>query len=282
MLAYRHAYHAGNHADVLKHLVLVQVLRHMISKDKPFRLVDTHAGAGAYALASPESQKNGEYLNGIARLWGRKDLPKATSDFVNLVKRFQAAGSSQLTHYPGSPQLAHQLLRADDEHRLFELHPTDHRLLENNMGGYRNVKIYKADGFESLKSQLPPVSRRGMVLMDPSYELVADYGKAVASVRDALARFAQAVVLVWYPQVSRFEAAQFPKRLQSLAPKSWLHVRMTVQQVDSEGFGLAGSGMFIINPPYTLAQTMREELPFLTQAMAQYEGAQFIVEERSI
>ncbi|PXW97940.1 23S rRNA (adenine2030-N6)-methyltransferase [Sphaerotilus hippei] len=282
MLAYRHAFHAGNHADVLKHLVLVQVLRHMAAKDKPYRLIDTHAGAGSYILTAPEAQKTGEYEQGIARLWGRRDLPPATSDYLQLVRKCQAPGATTLTHYPGSPQLSRMLLRPHDEHRLYELHPTDHRLLDGNWSGSRGTMVFKADGFASLRSQLPPPSRRAAILMDPSYELITDYAKTVAAVKDALSRFSQAVIMIWYPQVSRHEAAQFCKRLETLAPGSWVHARLSVQQVDAQGFGLAGSGMFVINAPYTLAQTLRKELPFLVSALAQHDGASFTLNERAV
>lgn len=284
MLAYRHAYHAGNHADVLKHLILVQVLRHMAAKDKPYRLIDTHAGGGAYALASPEAQKKGEYLNGVARLWGRKDLPPATAEYMNLVRRFQPGGGAALTHYPGSPWIGRRLLRDHDEHRLYELHPTDHRLLDSQMEGELGVKLFKADGFASLKSQLPPPQRRGVVLMDPSYELANDYNLAFATVREALERFAQAVIVLWYPLVSRFECTQFVRRLPNLGPKSWVNAQMTVQPLDDQGFGLAGSGVLVINPPYTLAQTLRDELPFLTETLSQFDGpgAHFKIDERAV
>ncbi len=280
MLAYRHAFHAGNHADVLKHMVLVQVLRYMAGKDKPYRLIDTHAGAGGYSIKSPESQKRGEYEQGIARLWDRKDLPAAVADYVKIVRSFNAG--AELTHYPGSPEFERSLLRPQDELRLFELHPTDFRLLSAHFGQEKGTQVKQADGFASLKSQVPPVSRRAVVLMDPSYELVTDYDKTVKAVRDALTRFAEGVYMVWYPQVTRHEARQLPKQLKASAPKNWLHVSMTVQQTDAQGFGLMGSGMFIFNQPYTLSKTLREVMPWLTQALAQYDGASFAIEERAL
>lgn len=280
MLAYRHAFHAGNHADVLKHLVLVQVLRYMAGKDKPYRLIDTHAGAGGYSLKSPESQKRGEYEQGIARLWERKDLPAPVADYVKIVRGFNTG--SELSHYPGSPEFERTLLRPQDELRLFELHTTDHRLLSAHFGQDKRTQVAQADGFAGLKGQVPPVSRRAAVLMDPSYELVTDYDKTVKAVRDALTRFAEGVYMVWYPQVTRRESQQLPKQLKASAPKSWLHVSMTVQQTDAQGFGLMGSGMFVFNPPYTLAKTLREVMPWLTRALAQFDGASFVVEERAL
>ncbi|MDP9045269.1 MAG: 23S rRNA (adenine(2030)-N(6))-methyltransferase RlmJ [Pseudomonadota bacterium] len=279
MLAYRHAFHAGNHADVLKHTVLTLVLRHMNLKDKPYRLVDTHAGAGGYSLEGQYAQKKGEFEQGIGRLWGRDDLPEALADYCALVRQFNPEG--RLEQYPGSPAFAHMLLRAHDQLRLFELHPTDHRILQSYIGQLPGAEVYDRDGFDGLKGQVPPSSRRGVVLMDPSYEGHRDYGRVVSTLREALARFNEGVYLVWYPQVSKLEAAQLPKRLQALAPKGWLHARLTVQEPDSQGFGLAGSGMFVINPPYTLHGRLLEVLPWLTDALGQYDGANFLLEHHA-
>jgi 23S rRNA (adenine2030-N6)-methyltransferase len=190
MLAYRHAFHAGNHADVLKHLVLAQVLRHMGQKDKPYTLIDTHAGAGGYSLASPEAQKKGEFEHGILRLWDRTDLPAPVADYVALVRAFNPSGG--LGRYPGSPEIARQLLRQQDRLRLFELHPTDVRILAAHHGERSHTEVHHADGF-----------------------------------------------------------------------------------------GLAGSGVFVINPPWTLRAALAEALPYLTAALAQYPGANHLLEERA-
>ncbi len=280
MLAYRHAFHAGNHADVLKHLVLMHVLRYMNQKDKPYRFVDTHAGAGGYSLQGRYAQKKGEFEQGIGRLWGRDDLPELLTEYVALVRRFNPDGT--LAQYPGSPAVAHMTLRPQDQMRLFELHPTDHRILAAYLGEQRGVEVRMADGFDGLKGTLPPSSRRGVVLMDPSYEGHRDYGRVIASLRDGLARFAEGVYLVWYPQVSKLEAAQLPKRLEAVAPKSWLHVRLTVQEPDAEGFGLAGSGMFVLNPPYTLHDELAAVLPTLVDVLGQYDGANYLLEQKAV
>jgi 23S rRNA (adenine2030-N6)-methyltransferase len=280
MLAYRHAFHAGNHADVLKHAVLTLVLRHMNLKEKAYRLVDTHAGAGGYSLEGAYAQKKGEYEQGIARLWPREDLPEPVADYVNLVRRFNPDG--QLKQYPGSPAFAQMLLRPQDQLRLFELHPTDFRILNAFVGESTGAEAKCADGFVALKGQLPPPSRRGVVLVDPSYEGHADYGKVVAMLREAVPRFAEGTYMVWYPQVQKLEAVRLPKRLQALAPKGWLHARLTVQRPDSQGFGLAGSGVFIINPPFTLHAQLQTLLPWLVGALAQYEGANFLLEQHAV
>lgn len=283
MLAYRHAFHAGNHADVLKHLVLTQVLRHMALKDKPYTLIDTHAGAGGYSLASPEAQKKGEFEHGILRLWDRTDLPPAVADYLQRVRDFNPEGG--LGRYPGSPEIARQLLRTADALRLFELHPADVRILAAHHAARPHTEVHHEDGFEGLKAQLPPASRRGVLLIDPSYELKTDYAKVVAAVRDALKRFAECVIVVWYPQVNRLEAAQLPKRLQSSAHgpklKGWLHARLTVQPLDAQGFGLAGSGVFVINGPWTLHEALAQSLPYLVNVLGQYRGASHLLEQHA-
>jgi 23S rRNA (adenine2030-N6)-methyltransferase len=279
MLAYRHAFHAGNHADVLKHTLLTLVLRYMNQKAKPYRLIDTHAGAGGYSLEGRHALKKGEFTHGILPLWQRDDLPPAVADYVALVRQFNPDG--MLEQYPGSPAFAQMLLRPQDQLRLFELHPTDHRILASYIGEARGVEVYDTDGFDGLKGQVPPSSRRAVVLMDPSYEGHGDYSRVIASLREAIARFAEGVYVIWYPQVSKLEAAQLPKRLEALAPKGWLHARLTVQQPDQQGFGLAGSGMFVINPPFTLHDEMLAVLPYLTEVLGQYDGANYLLEQRA-
>lgn len=286
MLAYRHAFHAGNHADVLKHVVLVQVLRYMALKEKPFTLVDTHAGAGGYSLEGRYAQKKAEYEQGIARLWSRDDLPAPLADYVELVRRFNGGGPQaaqvRFEQYPGSPAFAQMLLRPQDRLRLYELHPTDHRILAAYLGRHPNTQVTQADGFAALKGELPPPSRRGVVLIDPSYELKADYAKVVGALREALTRFADGTLIVWYPQLTTIESAQLPQRLQAgadaLAKKGWLHARLTVQQPDARGFGLIGSGLFIANPPHVLHDALKPLLQFLVDVLGQYDGAHYLLE----
>ena len=283
MLAYRHGFHAGNHADVLKHLVLIQVLRYLAEKDKPFTLVDTHAGAGGYSLEGRQANKRHEFETGIARLWGRDDLPPALADYVQRVREFNGGGG--LEQYPGSPALAQMLLRPTDRLRLYELHPTDHRILEAFIGRRPHTHVSMSDGFAALKSELPPPSRRGVVLIDPSYELKSDSGKVVAAVREALQRFADAVILVWIPQLQLLESAQLPQRLQAAAdaaaPKGWLHARLSVAQADERGFGLVGSSMFVVNPPFVLHDLLQQVLPWLVEVLGQHDGASFLLEQRA-
>ncbi len=283
MLAYRHAFHAGNHADVLKHAVLAHVLHHMNHKDKGWRYVDTHAGAGGYSLEGEYAKKRGEFEQGIARLWDRHDLPAPLAELVTLLRAFN--GGKAITQYPGSPAIAQMLMRPQDQLRLFEMHPTDHKILASYLGDVEGVEIKMADGFSSLKSVLPPPTRRGVVLIDPSYEIKTDYTRTLAALREALERFADAVVIVWLPQLQLLEATQLPQRLKAAADvgakKGWLLARLTVAQADERGFGMLGSSVFVANPPHTLFTALQPVLPFLAQALGQFDGARSAL-ERSV
>jgi 23S rRNA (adenine2030-N6)-methyltransferase len=277
MLAYRHAFHAGNHGDVLKHVVLVQLLRHLALKDKGFRVVDTHAGAGLYALDAPEARKKGEFRDGIGRLWGRNDLPAPVADYVQLVRRLNADG--RLARYPGSPCIAQALQRPQDELRLFELHPTDHKALAARFAGQRGAVVARADGFAALKGQLPPPTRRALVLVDPAYEGVRDYAQVVDALRDALRRFADGMYVVWYPVVTKTGADRMLRALKAAATGGWLHARLDVQQADAQGFGLIGSGVLVIHPPFTLHAALQGVLPYLVEVLAQHDRASFRLEQ---
>lgn len=279
MLAYRHAFHAGNHGDVLKHIVLMRVLRYMNLKDKGWRCVDTHAGAGGYSLHSSYARKNAEFTEGVGRLWGRSDVPPAVADYLDLIRQFN--GGNSLKQYPGSPAIAHALCRQQDQLRLFETHPTDHRVLSSYLATEPGVGVRMSDGFEGLKATLPPPTRRGVVLMDPSYELDRDYSAVVTALRDGLLRFAEGTFMVWYPLVSKLPAVQLPKRLKALASKRWVHARLTVQALDARGFGMAGSGVFIINPPHTLHDELNTLLPWLHDALKQFDGGGWVLEQKA-
>lgn len=279
MLAYRHAFHAGNHADVLKHVVLARVLRHMNAKNKGWRYVDSHAGAGGYSLHSAYANKRAEHADGIGRLWGRADLPPAVADYVELVRGFNPGGT--LDQYPGSPAIAHALRRPQDELHLHELHPTDHKILASWLADERGVQVSMDDGFAAIARELPPPTRRGVLLIDPPYELRADYAKVLAGLRDALARFADGVVIVWLPQLQLLEAARLPQRLKAAAApakKGWLLARLSVARGDARGFGLLGSSVFVANPPHTLAPLLRELLPWLAAELSQCERPQWALE----
>lgn len=279
MLSYRHAFHAGNHADVLKHFVEVQLLQYLAQKDKPFWYIDTHAGAGCYELDRGYATQNAEYESGIARLWDRDDLPAALADYVALVKGINPDGQMKL--YPGSPLVAQQLLRGQDRMRLFELHPTDSEILQENFSGQGSqVLMQQADGFGALKALLPPPPRRALVLIDPPYEDKQDYRRVVSALGEGLRRFANGVYAVWYPQLQRAEARELPEQLKQLPVKGWLHVALSVQGPSGDGFGMHGSGMFVLNPPWTLHGVLQETMPYLVRHLGQDEQASYTLEHQ--
>lgn len=290
MLSYRHAFHAGNHADVLKHVVLIQLLRYMGQKDTPYMYIDTHAGAGVYALDTGYAAKNLEYETGIAPLWSRTDLPPPLADYVTLVKAMNPSG--KMRYYPGSPYCADRIAREQDRIRLFELHPSDSKILEDNFRkaethasaqGHRptrgkRVMIQRGDGFTGLKALLPPPSRRALVLIDPPYENKDDYRHVKDTLAGALERFVTGTYAVWYPVLQRMESRQLPDRLKKLRGNSWLNVTLSISGPSPDGFGLHSSGMFIINPPWTLEPMLRELMPYLVKVLGRDSGASFTLE----
>jgi 23S rRNA (adenine2030-N6)-methyltransferase len=289
MLSYRHAFHAGNHADVLKHFVQVQLHQYMNQKDTAYTYIDTHSGAGVYALDSNFATKNAEFDTGIGPLWSRTDLPPALAEYVDLVKGMNPSG--KMRYYPGSPWVADQMTRSEDRLRLFELHPADSKILADNFRkaeahkaeqGERTrgkrVMIERGDGFMSMKALLPPPSRRALVLIDPPYEVKDDYRKVKDALEDALGRFPSGIFAVWYPVLQRMESRQFADRLKRLPAKEWLHVTLTVSTPGPDGFGLHSSGMFILNPPYTLEPLLREVMPYLVKVLGKDAGASFLIE----
>jgi 23S rRNA (adenine2030-N6)-methyltransferase len=275
MLAYRHAFHAGNHADVLKHLVLTALLRYLGQKEKGFRCIDTHAGAGGYSLSGARAAQRREHALGIARLWGRDDPPALVADYLAQVQVFN--GQGPLRRYPGSPAIAAGLLRPQDELRLFELHPSDHRLLARAMRGRAQCRVEPADGFAALPSLLPSPTRRALLLIDPSYEIKTDYTRTLGAAREALTRMPGAVVMIWVPLLQRVDAVRLPQRLRATAEqaagsagsKGWLQARLAVARGDDQGFGMLGSSVFVFNPPHTLAASLRASMPWLAGVLAQ-------------
>ena len=294
MLSYRHAFHAGNHADVLKHTVLVHLLRYLGQKETPYMYIDTHAGAGVYALDTGYAAKSAEYETGIARLWNRTDLPVPLKDYIDLVKGMNPSG--KMRYYPGSPYCANQVLREQDRIRLFELHPSDSKLLEENFRKLeahaaeqgrrpsargKRVMIQHADGFAGLKSLLPPPSRRGLVLIDPPYEIKDDYRQVKTTLEEALKRFATGIYAVWYPVLQRMESRQMPDKLKRLPCHGWLNVTLLISGPSPDGFGLRSSGMFVINPPWTLEPMLKEIMPYLVSTLGADAGAGFLLESGS-
>ncbi len=292
MLSYRHAFHAGNHADVLKHFVQIQLHEYMNQKDTAYTYIDTHAGAGVYALDGGYASKNAEYETGIAPLWERTDLPKGLKEYVDLIKGLNPSG--KMRYYPGSPYCADKAMREHDRLRLFELHPADAKILADNFrkvelhqleNGVRpttrgkRVLVERGDGFHALKTLLPPPSRRALVLIDPPYEDKQDYRKVRDAIDDALVRFPSGIYAIWYPVLQRMESRGFADKLKRLPAKEWLNVTLTITTPGPDGFGLHTSGMFIFNPPYTLEPMLRQVMPYLVQVLGKDSGATFVIEK---
>jgi len=288
MFSYRHAFHAGNHADVLKHLVLIAILRHMTQKPAPLLVVDTHAGAGLYRLDGDYADTSGEARDGILKLAANPPqvMAPALADYLEQIRALNRDGMVRL--YPGSPFVTQALLReeARDKLKLFEMHPTDSQALVAHVAQLeagRQVTVTRADGFESLKALLPPPSRRALVLIDPSYEIKSDYAKVSACLQDSLKRFATGTYLIWYPIIPRHEAHDLPRRLKTLAHqagKPWLHVTLAIGQRDDPAPtgdaprrpGLSASGLFVINPPHSLKSTLAPALPQLLEVLGRGRG----------
>ncbi|MFZ2450641.1 MAG: 23S rRNA (adenine(2030)-N(6))-methyltransferase RlmJ [Methylovulum miyakonense] len=271
MLSYRHSFHAGNFADVLKHTVLVQILRYLGQKDKAFCYIDTHAGPGDYALDSDYALKNREFDNGIGRLWGRDDLPANVADYVQLAKQFNAAG--QPARYPGSPWFAKSLLRPQDRLFLYELHPTEQKILQKFAGKDKRATVFHDDGLKHATGLLPPQERRGLVLIDPSYELKNDYELVIETVVKMHKRFATGTYALWYPVVNRRRNQSMERALQCSGIAN-MHLFELGIQADSEAPGMTACGMIVINPPWTLPTEMARTLPWLADTLG-IEGAGF-------
>jgi 23S rRNA (adenine2030-N6)-methyltransferase len=297
MYSYRHGFHAGNHADVLKHSVLIAILRHLLQKEGALVVIDTHAGAGLYRLDGDLSEKGGEAVDGVLKLLANFTSPTAKGqalapvlqDYLALVQSFNSGPKIKI--YPGSPFVVQSLMRqeARDKLKLFEMHPTDSQALAGNiaqLGAGRQVAVARQDGFEGLKAFLPPPNRRALVLIDPSYEIKSDYAKVSACIQDCLLRFPTGVYAIWYPVIPRPEAHDLPRRLKSLAQKAakpWLHASLNIGHAQGPlsvalpgerktGHGLSASGMFIINPPHTLNPALALALPQLLHALGRGAG----------
>jgi 23S rRNA (adenine2030-N6)-methyltransferase len=282
MFSYRHAFHAGNHADVLKHTTIIATLKHMLEKDASLTVVDTHAGAGLYRLNEKYAQTSAEAQDGILKLQqaNTASLCPALVDYLEAIKAFNATDNAC---YPGSPLILHHLLREQDRLKLFELHPTDASLLMQNvahLGAGRQVVAFRESGFDGLKRFLPPTSRRGLVLCDPSYELREDYHLVVDMLTDSLKRFATGTYAIWFPIIARREAQELPRKLKlhtQRAGKECLFASLQVKAFPKSGesSSLASSGMCIVNPPYTLKATLQAALPQMVQYLGQDAQAQW-------
>jgi 23S rRNA (adenine2030-N6)-methyltransferase len=275
MLSYRHAFHAGNFADVLKHIVLLEILVYLTQKEKPFCVIDTHAGGGKYALDGDFSLKTHEFDTGISQLWQRDDLPPSVAHYVNLQKRFNANG--QFKTYAGSPLLIKQLLRAKDRLCLFELHSTEFGALKENMKLDKRIFIEHADGLKNGLALLPPVERRGLVLIDPSYEMKSDYSDVVKTLIQMYKRFSTGTYALWYPVIERGrnQALEMAFKKSGLTNVQLFELGINA---DNSGRGMNASGMIIINPPWNLIETMKSILPKLAEILGENGAGNFRIE----
>ncbi|MDC5896232.1 23S rRNA (adenine(2030)-N(6))-methyltransferase RlmJ [Proteus mirabilis] len=264
MLSYRHSFHAGNHADVLKHIVQTLIIESLKEKEKPFLYLDTHAGAGRYQLTNAHATRTGEYLEGIARLWQQEEVPELILPYLKAVGSLNT--SDELRYYPGSPLLAAKLLREQDLLMLTELHPTDFPLLRTEFSRDKRVRVCREDGFGQLKSKLPPVSRRGFALIDPPYELKQDYSAVVKGIVEGYKRFATGTYAIWYPVVHRQQIKRMLKELEATGIRKILQIELAVKP-DSDQLGMTASGMIVINPPWKLASQMASILPWLHKTL---------------
>lgn len=269
LLSYRHSFHAGNHADVIKHIVQSLILDALKQKDKPFVYHDTHSGVGRYDLTHEWSEKTGEYKQGIARVWQQQPIPAALESYLDAVKALN--NGDTLRYYPGSPRVARAQLRRQDRMVLTELHPSDYPLLEQEFHRDRQVSIFKEDGFKRLKASLPPKERRGLVLIDPPYELAKEYRDVVQAIYQSYKRWATGIYAIWYPVVNRCDIEDMIEGLQGLGIRKILQIELGVAPDNNER-GMTASGMIVINPPWKLESQMNEILPFLKQAIAPATG----------
>ena len=298
MFSYRHGFHAGNHADVLKHMVLIAVLKHLTAKPTAITVVDTHAGAGLYRLDSDFAGTSGEAQDGIVKLLASPlaaEPPPLVADYLELVASFNPKGRTRI--YPGSPFVTQALLRQQPKDKLwlFELHPTDAKALAGHVAqleDQRQVELKREDGFEGLRALLPPPSRRGLVLIDPSYEIKTDYARVTACIQESLKKFATGSYMVWYPVIPRPEAHELPRRLKTLANqagKPWLHAVLNIGQSPERANthtpgetpprpGLTASGVFLVNPPHTLKAALEQALPAVLEALGRGRGQSQLVE----
>lgn len=294
MFSYRHAFHAGNHADVLKHTVLIAILQHLTLKETALMAFDTHAGAGLYRLDGDYAQTSAEAAEGIGKLQDLKGpVPAALQAYLDVIDSFNTQKPWKV--YPGSPFIIQKFLRERDKLKAYEIHPTDAKTLAANIAQLeagRQVAVLREDGFDGVRKLLPPPSRRGLLLCDPSFEMKNDYARIPAMVGDALQRFATGTYAVWYPIIPRPEAHDLPKRLKTLAQRAdrpWLHATLTIksskiyQDENGEDIrpGLPASGMFIINPPHTLKEALKDTLPYLVKALGQDSNAAHTLESGS-
>lgn len=269
---YRHIYHAGNFADVVKHIILARVILYMQKKEAAFRLLDTHAGIGLYDLSSDKAQKTGEWKYGIGRLMDAQ-MPGPVRDLVqpylDAVSAVNPDGG--ITQYPGSPVIAREMFRPQDRLTALELHPDDARELKSHFEGDIQARITELDGWLGVKSHLPPKERRGVVLIDPPFEVFHEFFNILTALKEGHKRFATGTFLLWYPIKNRKACAEFRQELKALKIPRILDVTLEVRNSGNEE-RFDGTGMAIVNPPFTLEGELRTILPWLTRTLEEKKG----------
>ncbi len=278
---YRHAYHAGNFADVLKHAVLALVIEHLKLKPAPFRMIDTHAGVGVYDLGSEAAEKTGEWRAGIGSILDADAqlAPEAAAVLASYLGVVRAVGGEgPLARYPGSPLLARRLMREDDRLVANELHPEDRAALAKLFARDAQTKVLELDGFTALKSLLPPKERRGVVLVDPAYEVPGEFDRLVQGLTEVERRFATGTMLLWYPIKDAQPIAAFRRQVAALGLPKVLAVELLIRKPDDATL-LNGAGLIVVNPPFTLSAKLEVLLPELARLLAQGPGATYRLEE---
>ncbi|WP_457582792.1 23S rRNA (adenine(2030)-N(6))-methyltransferase RlmJ [Ensifer canadensis] len=266
---YRHIYHAGNFADVLKHAVLARLVTYLQQKEKAFRVLDTHAGIGLYDLSSEEAQKTGEWRDGIGRLL-EGDLPAPVAAILEpyLATVRDLNPGSELTRYPGSPKLVRMLFRPQDRLSAMELHPDDYETLHRLFDGDFQSRITELDGWLALGAHLPPKEKRGLVLVDPPFEIEGEYERLADGLAKGYRRFAGGTFCLWYPLKKNAPIKAFHEALKALNISKMLCAELAVRS-DRDTTGLSGSGLIIVNPPFTLKSELDVLLPFLKARLGQ-------------
>jgi 23S rRNA (adenine2030-N6)-methyltransferase len=278
MLSYRHGFHAGNHADVLKHIVLCLILRSLMKKDKPFSYIDTHAGAGCYSLQSIWSEKTSEYLNGVAKIINNEDLEKLVPEYFKVIRDINDH-ELKLENYPGSPYIASYLSRDDDNLQFIELHPNEYENLKYNMHYCKNCHVHHREAKEGLNALLPPLIHRGLVLIDPSYEMPNDYRETIKLVKEGYRKFPQGIFAIWYPVLGKAtdESYNFVRELKKIGINATIQAELSIATQDRV-IGMNASGMIICNAPFQLDEELLKIMPILANNLAIDNGANFKVE----
>lgn len=265
---YRHAFHAGNHADVLKHAALALVLERLKAKEKPFSVLDTHAGRGVYDLESEEAGRSGEHRGGVSRVLDDSSPPPRLLPYIEAVKRQNPFGG--MRWYPGSPAIICDALRPGDNAKFCELHPEERAALTAAIGADARVKIYERDGYEAVRAFLPPTPRRGLVLIDPPFEEKGEYERLAAAVADGVKRWATGVFMIWRPVKDESPFRAFLQTVGALQLQRTLSVELRIAPA-AEG-RLTGSGLFVVNPPFGLGDALASVLPYLARRLALAPG----------